>query len=59
MKFYGGIGDYTEDWIEDAHQEGRREENRTHSLKNQALAATSHSKLEWARTMDHEVKKKL
>ena len=56
IQLHGGIGDYTEDWIEAAHQDGRREENRTRGLRNRAIAATSNSKLEWARTMNEDVK---
>jgi len=50
MRLHGGIGDYTKDCIEDAHQEGRREG---------VIVATSNSKLEWAQTTNHYVKDKM
>jgi hypothetical protein len=47
MSLYLGIGDFVEDFIEQAHQIGRTEDNRTRSMRDRRLAAYSNSKWEW------------
>ena len=43
---WNGIGDFTEDFVEQSHQQGVKEENRTRGLRR-AAAFVSHSKWEW------------
>jgi hypothetical protein len=49
---FGGIGDFAEDFIEQAHQWGESEERRTHGLRDRSKAANAHSKWEFLR-MNH------
>jgi hypothetical protein len=44
-----GFGDFTEDYIEQAHQWGEIEERRTHGLRDRTKAANAHSKWEFMR----------
>jgi hypothetical protein len=46
---FGGIGDFAEDFIEQAHQWGESEERRTHGLRDRSRAANAHSKWEFMR----------
>ena len=46
MIVYGGIGDFCEDFVEQAHQYGVKEELRTRGLRR-SKAFNSHSKWEW------------
>ncbi len=43
------MGDYSEDWLEQAHQTGDREENRTNNTSSRAEAARLHSNWEYKR----------
>jgi hypothetical protein len=47
MALYQGIGDFIEDFIEQAHQIGRTEDTRTRNMRDRRLAALSNSKWEW------------
>jgi hypothetical protein len=47
MSLYFGIEDFVEDFIEQAHQIGRTEDNRTKNMRDRRLAAYSNSKWEW------------
>jgi hypothetical protein len=47
MSLYLGIGDFVEDFIGQAHQIGRTEDNRTRNMRDRRLAAYSNSKWEW------------
>ena len=47
IPLYLGIGDFVEDFIEQAHQIGRTEDNRTRNMRDRRLAAYSNSKWEW------------
>ena len=47
MSLFAGIGDFIEDFIEQAHQIGRTEDNRTRNMRDRRLAALSNSKWEW------------
>ncbi len=47
MSLYLGIGDFVEDFIEQAHQIGRTEDNRTRNMRDRRLAVYSNSKWEW------------
>ena len=49
MVRFGGIGDFAEDFIEQAHQWGEYEERRTHRLRDRSKAANAHSKWEFLR----------
>ena len=49
MKKHKGIGDFGEDYVEQGHQIGGKEERRTNGLKDRAKAAKSHSKWETMR----------
>ena len=48
MVHYNGIGDFTEDFVEQSHQTGVRDELRTRGLKR-SRAFVSHSQWEWKR----------
>ena len=52
-----GIGDYCEDFVEQSHQDGVKEELRTHGLKR-TKAFLSHSKWEWSRNQISVIKAK-
>jgi hypothetical protein len=47
MALYVGMGDFVEDFIEQAHQIGRTEDIRTRNMRDRRLAALSNSKWEW------------
>jgi hypothetical protein len=51
MEQWNGIGDFLEDFIEQAHQFGMKEEKRTANMRDRVRAADSHSKWEWADKM--------
>ena len=53
MRRFKGIGCFIEDFIEQAHQFGMKDEARTRNMRDRARAAISHSKWEWA---SHNVK---
>ena len=57
MIAYNGIGDYCEDFVEQSHQDGVKEELRTHGLKR-TKAFLSHSKWEWSRNQISVIKAK-
>jgi hypothetical protein len=50
------IGDFLEDFIEQAHQFGMKEEKRTANMRDRVTAANSHSKWEWADKMSSDVR---
>jgi hypothetical protein len=56
MERWNGIGDFLEDFIEQAHQFGMREEKRTANMRDRVRAANSHSKWEWADKMSSDVR---
>jgi hypothetical protein len=56
MEQWNGIGDFLEDFIEQAHQFGMKEEKRTANMRDRVRAANSHSKWEWADKMSSEVR---
>jgi hypothetical protein len=47
MSLYLGIGDFVEDFIEQAHKIGRTEDSRTRNMRDRRLAAYSNSNWEW------------
>jgi hypothetical protein len=47
MALYAGIGDFVEEFIEQAHQIGRTEDIRTRNMRDRRLAVLSNSKWEW------------
>ena len=47
MKHWRGIGNYTEDFVEQSHQKGVDDEKRTLGLGSRMKAFTAHSKGEW------------
>jgi predicted HD phosphohydrolase len=47
MALYHAIGDFVEDFIEQAHQIGRTEDTQTRNMRDRRLAALSNSKWEW------------
>ena len=51
MERFKGIGDFLEDFIEQAHQFGKDEEARTRNMPNRERAALSHSR--WERAGQH------
>ena len=55
MERWNGIGDFLEDFIEQAHQFGMKEEKRTANMRDRVRAANSHSKWEWADKMSSDV----
>ena len=57
MVHYKGIGDYCEDFVEQSHQDGMKEELRTSGLKR-TRAFMSHSKWEWSRNQIGVIKAK-
>ena len=57
MKQYKGIGDFTEDFVEQSHQVGVRDELRTKNLKR-TRAAISHSHWEWKRNSHSMIRAK-
>ena len=44
MRNLNGIGDWLEDFVEQGHQTGVKEEYRTHQMRDRSKAATTHSK---------------
>ena len=46
MERLNGFGDFTEAFVEQAHQWGEGEERRTHGLRDRGKAANAHSKWE-------------
>jgi hypothetical protein len=46
MLKFGGIGDLMEDFVEQSHQDGIRDDRRTRTLKNKAVVAVLHSNWE-------------
>jgi hypothetical protein len=56
MEQWNGIGDFLEDFIEQAHQFGMKEEKRTANMRDRVRAANSHSKWEWADKMSSAVR---
>jgi hypothetical protein len=56
MEQWNGIGDFLEDFIEQAHQFGMKEEKRTANMRDRVRAAISHSKWEWADKMSSDVR---
>jgi hypothetical protein len=56
MERWNGIGDFLEDFIEQAHQFGMKEEKRTANMRDRVRAANSHSKWEWADKMSSDVR---
>jgi hypothetical protein len=61
MERWNGIGDFLEDFIEQAHQFGMKkfgmkEEKRTANMRDWVRAANSHSKWEWADKMSSDVR---
>ncbi len=48
---FKGIGDLSEDFVEQAHQDGIRDNRRTNSLKDRAVVAAIHSKWEHKRKL--------
>ncbi|WP_288993338.1 hypothetical protein [uncultured Marinobacter sp.] len=56
MEQWNGIGDFLEDFIEQAHQFGMKEEKRTANMRDRVRAANSHSKWEWADKMSSDVR---
>ena len=56
MERWNGIGDFLEDFIEQAHQFGMKEEKRTANMRDQVRAANSHSKWEWADKMSSNIR---
>lgn len=51
MQKFRGIGDLGEDWVEQAHQDGIRDEGRSRSIKDRAHAALLHCKWEQKRKL--------
>jgi hypothetical protein len=47
MALYIRIGDFVEDFIEQAHQIGRTEDIGTRNIRDRRLAVLSNSKWEW------------
>jgi hypothetical protein len=56
MEKWNGIGDFLEDFIEQAHQFGMKEEKQTANMRDRVRAAKSHSKWEWADKMSSDVR---
>ena len=56
MERWNGIGDFLEDFIEQAHQFGMKEEKRTANMRDRVRAANSHSKWEWSDKMSSDVR---
>ena len=56
MEQWNGIGDFLEDFIEQVHQFGMREEKRTANMRDRVRAANSHSKWEWLDKMSSDVR---
>jgi hypothetical protein len=56
MEIWHGIGDFFEDFIEQAHQFGMKDEQRTLNMRDRVKAANSHSKWEWAESMSEQVR---
>jgi hypothetical protein len=50
-----GIGDFLEDFIEQAHQFGIEEEKQAANMRDRVRAANSHLKWEWADKMSSNV----
>jgi hypothetical protein len=57
MEQWNGIGDFLEDFIEQAHQFGMKEEKRTANMRDRVKAASSHSRWEWAEKTCSDVRK--
>jgi hypothetical protein len=55
MEQWNEIGDFLEDFIEQAHQFGMKEEKRTANMIDRMTAANSHSEWEWANKMNSDV----
>jgi hypothetical protein len=49
MVLYKGIGCFTEDFVEKAHQDGNRDETRSSNTKDRQVAASCNSRWEFAR----------
>jgi hypothetical protein len=56
MEQWNGIGNFLEDFIEQAHQFGMKEEKRTANTRDSVTVANSHSKWEWADKMSSNVR---
>ena len=56
MEQWNGIGNFLEDFIEQVHQFGMKEEKRTANMRDRVRAANSHSKWEWADKMSSDVR---
>jgi hypothetical protein len=52
---YRGIGDFAEDFIEQAHQFGMKDEKRTANMRDRVRTAISHSKWEYAQVLSAPV----
>ena len=52
MQKWNGIGDFLEDFVEQAHQTGVKEEYRTHGMRDRSKASQTHSKWEWSGTVN-------
>jgi hypothetical protein len=55
MEQWNGIGDFLEDFIEQVHQFGIREEKCTVNMRDRVGAANSHSKWEWTDKMSSNI----
>jgi hypothetical protein len=51
LSSYKGLGDYSEDFVEQAHQIGIREESRTLAIRDRSCAAELHCKREHKRSL--------
>jgi hypothetical protein len=54
MEKWNNIGDFLEDFIEQAHQFGLKEEKRTAKMRDPVRAANSHLKWEWTDKMSSD-----
>ena len=55
MTMWKGIGDFLEDFVEQGHQTGVKEEYRTHGMRDRSKASQTHSKWEWSGTVNSGV----
>jgi hypothetical protein len=55
MEQWNGTGDFLEDFIEQAHQFGMKEEKQTANMRDRVRAVNYHSKWEWAGKMSSDV----
>ena len=59
IKQYNGIGCFIEDFIEQAHQSGNLDENRTGKLRDKEKGYNHHSTYEWIGLNGNIIKKLL